>query len=67
MTRRDTESYEDFIRASPRQPLARQVKLADLEDNMDLKQLPHGGSRTGPVDTLSRAWLVLQAVQETTR
>ncbi len=35
LTRRDGETYDDFIRRAAAHPLARQVKLADLSDNMD--------------------------------
>jgi hypothetical protein len=36
LTRRKEESYEAFIRRVGTNPLAARVKLADLEDNMDL-------------------------------
>ena len=39
LTRRETESYEAFVERSSRNPVARRVKLADLEDNMDLTRL----------------------------
>lgn len=39
LTRRESESYEEFADRAGSHPLARQVKLADLEDNMDLKRL----------------------------
>jgi (p)ppGpp synthase/HD superfamily hydrolase len=35
LTKRDEESYEEFIERVAGNPLARRVKLADLEDNMD--------------------------------
>jgi (p)ppGpp synthase/HD superfamily hydrolase len=38
LTRRDDEPYEDYIRRLSYDPLALNVKLADLEDNMDLKR-----------------------------
>ncbi len=41
LTRQDGESYEAFVRRAGSHPLARRVKLADLEDNMDLSRLPH--------------------------
>lgn len=45
LTRRETESYEAFIdRVQPDQ-LARRVKLADLDDNMDLRRLPEVGEK----------------------
>ena len=39
LRRRDGESYEAFIERIASHPLARRVKLADLEDNMDLKRI----------------------------
>ena len=40
VTKRDGEAYEDFVKRSASDDLARRVKLADLEDNMDLRRLP---------------------------
>jgi (p)ppGpp synthase/HD superfamily hydrolase len=40
LTKRTGEDYMDFVRRSARNPLARRVKLADLEDNMDLRRVP---------------------------
>lgn len=40
LTRRETETYEEFITRIRANPLARRVKLADLEDNMDVRRLP---------------------------
>ena len=39
LTRRVEESYDMFIARAARNPLARRVKLADLEDNLDLRRL----------------------------
>jgi (p)ppGpp synthase/HD superfamily hydrolase len=39
VTKREGEDYEAFVRRSASNPLARKVKLADLEDNMDLREL----------------------------
>lgn len=39
VTKRDGEVYEQFVERSASNPIARQVKLADLEDNMDLRRL----------------------------
>lgn len=39
LTRQEQETYEEFVVRSSGNPLARRVKLADLEDNMDLKRL----------------------------
>ena len=40
VTKKPNEAYEDFVKRSASNPLARRVKLADLEDNMDLRRLP---------------------------
>lgn len=40
VTRRPEESYEAFVERSKSDPLARAVKLADLDDNLDLSRLP---------------------------
>ena len=40
LTRREDESYEAFIERIRPHALARRVKLADLEDNMDVRRLP---------------------------
>ena len=39
LTKREGESYEAFIERVRPHPLARRVKLADLEDNMDVRRL----------------------------
>lgn len=39
VTKRDGESYEKFIERSASNSIALQVKLADLEDNMDVRRL----------------------------
>lgn len=36
VTRNEGESYEDFVIRSKQNPIGRQVKLHDLEDNMDI-------------------------------
>ncbi len=39
LTRRPDETYEQFIERAAANPLARRVKLADLEDNLDIRRL----------------------------
>lgn len=39
VTKRQGEEYMDFITRAAEDPLARQVKLVDLEDNMDILRL----------------------------
>ena len=41
VTRREGESYMDFVRRAKQNPVSRAVKLADLSHNMDLSRLPH--------------------------
>jgi len=41
VTRRDDESYEEFVTRTAQNPLSVRVKLADLQDNMDIRRLPH--------------------------
>ena len=41
LTRRDHEEYDQFIRRVKRDPLARKVKIADIEDNLDLARIKH--------------------------
>lgn len=38
VTKREGEDYSDFVERSASNPVARRVKLADLEDNMDLRR-----------------------------
>ena len=40
VTKRKGESYTALMRRCASHPIARRVKLADLEDNMDLRRLP---------------------------
>jgi len=39
LTRRDGEEYEKFIERVKRNPLAVKIKIADLEDNLDVARL----------------------------
>ena len=45
MTRREMETYEEFITRLEGNPLARKVKIADMEDNMDVRRLPEIGEK----------------------
>lgn len=45
LTRRDGETYDDFIKRGATNPLARRVKLADIEDNMDVRRLGEIGEK----------------------
>lgn len=39
LTKREGESYEDFVARAALDPVGRRVKLADLEDNSDLSRI----------------------------
>ena len=57
LTRRPGEDYDAAVERAAAHPVARRVKLADLEDNLDLRRLPELGERD--VERLNRylrAW-----------
>lgn len=45
VTKRDGESYDDFVARAGQNPLGRVVKLHDLEDNLDIFRLPELDAR----------------------
>ena len=45
LTRRDGESYENFIERIKQNVLACKVKLADLKHNMDISRIPNPGPK----------------------
>lgn len=60
LTRREGEGYEEFIERVRKDSIARQVKVADLEDNMNMRRM----DRISPKDLerlekYHRAWCVL--------
>ena len=46
LTKRDSESYSDFVERAAANDLARKVKIADIEDNMDLTRLSEVSEKT---------------------
>jgi len=40
LTHLDHDDYDEYVEKLSKNPLARQVKLADLTDNMNIKRLP---------------------------
>ncbi len=65
LSRREGETYEAYIERLRPHPMARRIKLADLEDNMDLRRLDTIGEKD--VERLRRyrqAWERLRQVQE---
>lgn len=62
VTKRAGEDYASFIARAAANPVARQVKLADLEDNMDLRRLPQITERDrGRLNKYLRAYRWLKA------
>lgn len=39
VTKQEGENYEDFVRRASENTIGREVKIADLEDNMDVRRL----------------------------
>lgn len=39
VTKQEGESYEDFVYRATENPIGKEVKIADLEDNMDIRRL----------------------------
>jgi len=63
VTKREGESYEAFVERAAANATAREVKLADLEDNMDLRRLPSADLTASATNRLNRyiaAWHRLQ-------
>jgi len=45
LTKREGEEYDQFIKRVKRNPLARKVKIADIEDNLDLGRIKNPKKR----------------------
>ncbi len=61
VSRRKGESYGKFIERSLLNPLARKVKVADLEDNMDLKRIGNFRWKDGArLQKYHEAWMKLK-------
>ena len=64
VTKRDGESYEQFVDRAAANPVARKVKLADLKDNMDLGRLPSLGEEDlARMQKYIKAWWRLTRVR----
>ncbi len=62
LTKRDGEPYQALIDRAKHSPIARRVKIGDLEDNMDIKRV--GVLSTHDMERLARyhaAWVELQS------
>jgi (p)ppGpp synthase/HD superfamily hydrolase len=62
LTKRQKEPYEDLGRRAAANPLARRVKIADLEDNMDIRRMPEVADETKTrLEKYLKAWHSLTA------
>lgn len=64
VTKREGEEYEDFVKRSASNKIARNVKLADLEHNMDARRLSNVTEKD--VERLKkyvRAWRFLKGLE----
>ncbi len=62
VTDKPGESYDDFIRRASQNPVARRVKIADLEDNMNILRI--GELKTKDLERLEkyhRSWQFLKS------
>jgi len=60
VTKRKGEAYEHFVQRSASNRLARKVKLADLEDNMDIRRVAQlTNSNKARFEKYLRAWKAL--------
>jgi (p)ppGpp synthase/HD superfamily hydrolase len=65
LTHRDGETYEEFIERVRVNAIARKVKLADLEDNMDIRRLSAVTERdTQRLHKYHAAWVSLRQAGE---
>lgn len=61
VTKKDGEDYEAFVKRSAANPLAKRVKVADLEDNMDVSRLPEiGPNDLARLQKYVKAWRYLK-------
>ena len=64
VTKRDGEAYEDLIDRAASNPIARAVKIADLEDNMDITRLDSVDEDLGErLEKYHRSWERLTAIE----
>lgn len=64
ISRREGETYEDYIERVSRVPLAVRVKLPDLEHNMDVRRLGHvAPSDVARLERYRAAWVRLSGLK----
>ena len=63
VTKKEGEDYDAFVQRSAANPLAKRVKLADLEDNMDLRRMPEVTERdVARLKKYVKAWRFLSGM-----
>jgi (p)ppGpp synthase/HD superfamily hydrolase len=68
LTHRDHETYDEFIARVCTNVIASKVKLADLEDNMDMRRLRTLTEKdTERLHKYHRAWLALRQAGDVTK
>ena len=64
VTKLDGEEYEDFVLRSEKNPIGKEVKLADLEDNMDIRRLNDITDKdVKRLKKYLKAWKYLQGIE----
>ena len=60
LTHRDGESYQEFVGRVQTNEIARQVKIADLEDNMNIRRINQLGAKDlERLEKYHKAWCAL--------
>lgn len=63
VTRREGEPYDEYVRRAAANPIGREVKRADLEDNMDIRRLNElSDTDVARLRKYLRAWHYLQGL-----
>jgi hypothetical protein len=61
VTHRVGESYDDFVARAAANPIGREVKFADLEDNMDVRRIDDLAERDlERIRKYHRVWRILR-------
>jgi (p)ppGpp synthase/HD superfamily hydrolase len=61
LTRREQETYDEFIERVKLDPTARKIKIADLEDNMAIKRISEPKEKDWErLKKYHKAWLILR-------
>ncbi len=67
LTKRNGEDYMDYINRTKADKIARKVKIADLEDNMNIKRITNLNEKDSQrIRRYHRAWKYLKDIDERT-